>query len=33
MMNKKQIKAAVLDALKLVKLEGYENRRIETDFK
>lgn len=29
MMNKKQIKEAVLEALKLVKLEGYENRRID----
>ncbi len=29
MMNKKQIKEAVIDALKLVKLEGYENRRID----
>ena len=29
MMNKKQIRQAVLDALKLVKLEGYENRKIE----
>ena len=29
MMNKKQIKEAVLEALKLVKLEGYENRKID----
>jgi len=29
MMNKKQIKEAVTQALKLVKLEGYENRRID----
>lgn len=29
MMNKKQIKEAVMEALKLVKLEGYENRRID----
>lgn len=30
MMNKKQIKEAVLEALKLVKLEGYENRKIDS---
>jgi len=30
MMNKKQIKEAVLEALKLVKLEGYENRVIDS---
>jgi ABC-type Fe3+/spermidine/putrescine transport system ATPase subunit len=30
MMSKKQIRSAVLDALKLVKLEGYENRKIDT---
>ena len=30
MMTKKQIKEAVLGALKLVKLEGYENRKIDT---
>jgi len=29
MLNKKQIKEAVTQALKLVKLEGYENRRID----
>ena len=29
MMNKKQIKEAVLEALKLVKLEGYEYRKID----
>ncbi len=29
MMNKKQIKEAVFDALKLVKLEGYEYRKID----
>ena len=29
MMNKKQIKEAVFEALKLVKLEGYEYRKIE----
>ncbi|MBO7536005.1 MAG: ATP-binding cassette domain-containing protein, partial [Bacilli bacterium] len=29
MMTKKQIKEAVLNALKLVKLEGYENRKID----
>ena len=29
MMNKKQIKEAVAEALKLVKLEGYEDRRID----
>ena len=29
MMNKKQIKETVLEALKLVKLEGFENRRID----
>lgn len=29
MMNKKQIKEAVAEALKLVKLEGYENRKID----
>ena len=30
MMTKKQIRSAVLNALKLVKLEGYENRKIDT---
>ena len=30
MMTKKQIKEAVLQALKLVKLEGYEHRKIDT---
>lgn len=29
MMNKKQIQEAVIEALKLVKLEGYENRKID----
>ena len=29
MMNKKQIKEAVLEALKLVKLEGFEDRKID----
>ena len=29
MMNKKQIREAVLEALRLVKLDGYENRKID----